>query len=394
MMCTVSFARRPLPFLLLGGLVLVLVVGLVVWWAQREPEVERQRFPGASKPGDLVSVETWQGPHATAVDIWRIVYLTEDRHGEVREASALVSALADRPERALPVVAFAHGTTGVAESCAPSDRAQPVTTDGGALNAIAQQGAVLVAPDYAGLGTPGPHGFLVGEEAAYDVLNALRAVREMSEVEVSRKAVVWGQSQGGHAALWTGMLQPDYAPEVKLLGVAATAPPTDMVAMLEKVDDTGVLRRLRAYLLDSWRKVYPDSGLWDEVAPANRELVEKIGERCGNEGLGGLDAKLELPLLPSLEPGSAFRRLVEQNTPTGPIDVPVLIAQGDADQVVPVAGQRAWVEEQCASGQPLSYREYPGADHLTVTTAMVPDLVGWTIERLAGKPAPSTCRSR
>ncbi len=376
---------------------MLLVIGLIVVWAQRDVDepgrqpADRQEFPGASEAGDLVSVERWQGTHATAVDIWRIVYLTEDRQGAVREASALVSAFVDRPATAMPVVAFAHGTTGVAEACAPSARTTPIATDGGALNAIAQQDTVLVAPDYAGLGTPGPHGFLVGEEAAHDVLNAIRAVRGMPDLKVSRKAVVWGQSQGAHAALWTGMVASDYAPDVKLLGVAATAPPTDLAGMLGQTEDNAVMRRLQSYLLDSWRRVYPDSGLWDEVDPANRETIEKIGQRCGNEVLDGLPGDLREPVLPSFDEGTTFRRLLDQNLPDGGIDVPVLLAQGDADQVVPVARQRDWVARRCEAGQPLDYREYAGADHLTVAQVMVPDLIKWTIDRLAGEKADSNC---
>lgn len=392
MMAHVSFARRPMPFLLAGAAVLVLVlVAVIVWSTQRDDEPERREFPGAEKPGDLVSVETWQGPQATAVETWRIVYLTEDRDGGPRKGSALVTAYVDRPETRMPVIAFAHGTTGVAEACAPSARAQPVTTDGGALNAIAQQDTVLVAPDYAGLGTPGPHGFLVGEEAAHDVLNALRAVRQMPQLNVSRKAVVWGQSQGAHAALWSGILASDYAPDVNLLGVAATAPPTDLVGMLEQSEGKALMRRLQAYLLDSWRQVYPDSGLWEEVDPDNRELIEQIGARCGDQGLHGLDSELQEPVLPSLDRGTAFRELVEQNVPAGEIDVPVLVAQGADDQVVPVQTQRDWVAQRCRAGQDLAYREYPAANHLTVANVMVADLIKWTVDRLEGEPAPSTC---
>lgn len=394
MMFPVTPTRRPLSLVLGIGLVAALVFGLVACTGDsklKTPDPDAQKFPGAAEPGDLVSIETWQGTQVDGLDIWRIVYLTEDRHDQTREASALVSARTDRGDAALPTLAFAHGTTGVAESCAPSARPQPITTDGGALNVIAQEGMVLVAPDYAGLGTSGPHGFLVGEEAAYDVLNALRAVRQVPTVNVNRRAVVWGQSQGGHAALWAGMRASDYAPDVKLLGVAATAPPTDMISILEQTDDSGVLRRFHSYVLASWRKTYPESGLWEEVAPANREPVVKIGELCGNEDLDGLPSQLEAPVLPSLAKGSAFRRLVDQNVPNGDIDVPVLIAQGSDDAIVPAAAQRDWVATRCAAGQELNYIEYPGADHLSVAMAMVPDLISWTVGRLEGHRAPSTC---
>ncbi|WP_110207972.1 alpha/beta fold hydrolase [Nocardioides daejeonensis] len=389
-----SFARRPLPYLLAGGLCLVLVAGLVIWLAtkgdpQRTPP---ETFPGASEPGDLVSVGPPVGKqNVKGFETRRIVYLTQDREGKVREASALVMAATDGAVKTQPILAFAHGTTGIAESCAPSEDLDRLQFAANTLVAMAQQGTVVVAPDYAGLGTPGPHGFLVGKAAAQDMLNAIRATRQMPDLQVSKKALVWGQSQGAHAALWTGMLAPDYAPDIKLLGVAATAPPTDLLKTFDYTQDTSAQRRLWAYLLDSWRQVYPDSGLWDEVDPSNRELIEKIGDRCGNQGLNGMEKQLKAPVLPALEPGTTFYKLVEENLPDGKIEAPVRVSQGGSDEVVPVASQRAWVQRRCAAGQAIDYREYPNATHVGIAYAEVTDVIKWLIDRLEGKPAASSC---
>ncbi len=385
----VTSLRKSHVFAIIGCVLLVVVVSTIAWLVARDAPAERRTFENTGEPGDLVSMEDWQGVHGTEFDIWKIEYVTTDRHGEPRTVTALVSAAANRPDKKLPVVAFAHGTVGVAESCAPSDRAKPVTTDAGAIAAIAAQGAVIVAPDYSGLGSEGPHGFMVGEEAAHDILDAVRAVRQIPDVNVNRKAVVWGQSQGGHAALWAAIEQPSYAPDVDLLGVAATAPPTDLVGMLEASADDPIASRLQAYLLDSWRKVYPDSGLWDEVSEANRKVIPKVAARCGNEDSAA--SQLQSPVLPSHEPGTAFRKLVDENEPNGKIKAPVLLAQGSADDIVPVESQRTWVAEQCTTGATIDYIEYPGSDHYTVIFAMLSDLLTWTVDRLADKPAPTTC---
>src|SRR5690606_32097055 len=173
-----------------------------------------------------------------------------------------------------------------------------------------------------------------------------------------------------HAALWAGLEQPDYAPDVDLRGIVATAPPTNLVEMLESVDHAA-LTRLHAYLLDSWRKVYPDSGLWEEVSEANRAVIPEVGARCGNEDapLG----QLEKPVLPDHSEGTAFRKLIDANEPTGRIPVPVMLAQGSADAIVPAPAQREWVQQQCAAGTTIDYREYAGADHLSVIYPMLSD---------------------
>ena len=85
-------------------------------------------------------------------------------------------------------------------------------------------GYVVVATDYEGLGVPGVHPYLVGVSEAHAVLDSVRAARELPATQATSRFAVWGHSQGGHAALWTGQLQPSYAPDVTLAGVAALAP--------------------------------------------------------------------------------------------------------------------------------------------------------------------------
>src|SRR5690606_16853591 len=126
-----------------------------------------------------------------------------------------------------PVIAVGHGTTGVVPRCAPSLAAEPFA-DGAsaALERLVRDGWVGVMSDYVGLGTAGPHAYLVGPDAAHHVLDAVRAARELDGTALADDVVVWGHSQGGHAALWTGLLAPTYAPDVALRGVAAFAPAT------------------------------------------------------------------------------------------------------------------------------------------------------------------------
>ena len=83
-----------------------------------------------------------------------------------------------------------------------------------------------------------------------------------------------------------------------------------------------------------------------------------------------------------------------QNTPTGMIQAPLLIAQGLSDQLVLPAVQAQYVKGQCAAGQKLDYLTYPGLDHVGLVDAdspLIPALISWTQDRLAGKPAPDNC---
>jgi hypothetical protein len=73
---------------------------------------------------------------------------------------------------------------------------------------------------------------LIGEGEARAALDSVRAARQMAELTLDMRTVVWGHSQGGHAALWTGIVGPRYAPDVEIVGVAAVAPAANMPKIL------------------------------------------------------------------------------------------------------------------------------------------------------------------
>ena len=164
------------------------------------------------------------------------------------------------------IVAWAHPTTGVVERCAPS-RARIRFQMISGLRTLLQHGYVVVATDYPGLGTDEPHPYLVGDSEARAVIDSVRAVRAIPGVLASRRYFVWGHSQGGQAALFTGMISRSYAPELTLLGVAAAAPATDLGALMQADMNTFGGRNITAMTLWSWSKVY-GAPIDDVIAPA------------------------------------------------------------------------------------------------------------------------------
>lgn len=116
------------------------------------------------------------------------------------------------PASGRDVVAWAHGTTGIAQSCAPS-LVKKALSDIPSLANMLAHGWMVVASDYPGLGTTGPHAYLVGGEAANAVLDSVHAARNLRAPAAGSRFAVWGHSQGGHAALFTGQQTRRYAPE-------------------------------------------------------------------------------------------------------------------------------------------------------------------------------------
>src|SRR5258706_8889427 len=128
-----------------------------------------------------------------------------------------------QPQRGWPVIAWAHGTAGIADVCAPSWRGRS-QRDSEYLNKWLDQGYAVVATDYQGLGTPGGHPYLAVKPEGYSVLDAVRAALG-SFPELANSVVLVGQSQGAHAVLSAALLAGQYAPDINLKATVATGVP-------------------------------------------------------------------------------------------------------------------------------------------------------------------------
>lgn len=353
-----------------------------------------------SEPGQLLRTEGFDRAVPDGATARRILYTTTALGDEPALASAIVVVPDDAGDGPVPLVAWAHGTTGVAEGCAPSLLDEPF--ESGALFIIEDaidKGWAVVATDYVGLGTEGPHGYLVGEPAGHAVLDSIRAARQVEGLDLSDQSVVWGHSQGGHAALWAGTLADDYAPDAGVVGVAAAAPASNLTGLVANLDEVPGGAIFASYVVDGYARTYDDVRARDYVRGAAEVQMREIATRC----LSGPGALLNVlstlvqdtsPIDTDPTTGALGARLAE-NIPTDPIEPPLLIAQGETDPLVIPSAQQEYADQRCAvDGGPVDYRTYPDRDHVGVVAAdspYVPDLLEWTEQRLTGEPAPDSC---
>jgi pimeloyl-ACP methyl ester carboxylesterase len=395
----VRFVRRQFRYLTLGfGFALMLVFS--AWWLARP--VRHDAFYDApaghaSQPGTLLRQEAYERGVPARAQAWRILYGTTRQNGTPAVASAIVMVSRTATHAPRPVIAWTHGTTGVAPGCAPSLLDDPFANVP-ALPELIHKGWIYVATDYVGQGTVGPHPYLVGEGEARSALDSIRALRQMTGLRAGDDTVVWGHSQGGHAALWTGILAPEYAPELNLLGVAAVAPASDLQSLLESVSDTPVGRIMSSFILRSYADAYPDVRFDNYTSGPALPLARDMSARClaGREALFSVTESLLLGRsIFHKEPihGALGERLA-QNTPNKSLPQPLLIAQGLADDLVRPEIQTRFVASRCKAGQVLEYRTYADRDHLSVLAPDAPlthDLVQWTQARFERSPLPAAC---
>src|SRR6266516_2541372 len=357
-----------------------------------DPPSDMSRHPGAllrSEPlKDVILPVSIRG--------WRILYATTVDEHTPATAVATVFAPTDPPAGPRPVIAWEHATTGLLQKCMPS--LLSMSSKGIPwCSRIVMAGWVVVATDYSFAEKGGPHPYLIGEGEARAALDSVRAARQMSELTLDKRMVVWGHSQGGHAALWTGIVGPRYAPDLEILGVVAIAPAANIKNILAM--NVAVDKRFGAYLALSYSRFYPDITFEQAVRPEALNAARQIVNLCefvppaDAERIEALAATFDGPAL-ATSSNKALQARLEQNTADRPIEAPVVIAQGLSDVVVPPSATGAYVEARCAAGQRLEYWTFAGRDHGTIIqpgTPLEELLIRWTMARFANEPQASGC---
>jgi pimeloyl-ACP methyl ester carboxylesterase len=337
----------------------------------------------AGPVGTLIRKEPRIGAAAGA-KAYKVLYRSTKPDGSPIAVSGIVIVPAGQPPAGgWPIVAWAHPTTGVVPHCAPSLAIFLFQQIAGSRKLL-ENGYAIAATDYPGLGTPGPHPYLVGESEARAVIDSVRAARSFPGLEQSSRFAVWGHSQGGQAALFTGMIAKSYAPELRLVGVAAAAPATDLTTLMTDDLDTTGGRNLTAMTLWSWSKVY-GADMNAVIAPAAIPTVDALANMCIE---GAFDIyvreKLSSPLAQTFlsikNPATVepWRSLLIRNTPGElPADIPVFLAQGTKDRLVIPEVTQAYMQQLCKGGSSVRMLMLPGLVTASpATTALTRRLIG------------------
>lgn len=359
--------------------------------------------PVPPMPGKLLRSEalTPQQSLASAGLNLRILYSSTDGLDNltpVAVSGALFVPKGPAPAGGWPLMAWAHGTVGSADRCAPSLN-QRSPRDTRYLNDWLEQGYAIVATDYQGLGTPGLHPYGLTRPLAYGVLDSIRAVGA-APVNVSKRAVVFGQSQGGRAAFATAVMAKDYAPDVEVVGVVATGTPyasaraqghsPELENARRSVVPTfayNLLRLSTVALLDP--SFVPADYLAERALPAFRasqdECLHAIEQRVVADGLTFNNSFKR-------SPKAALDRVGREAAyPTLKTDIPVFLGTGGKDRDVFVPGQQALVRDACQAGDRVEWHFYPALDHSGAVNGSLGDSTGFVRRAFAGEAIKGNC---
>lgn len=348
-------------------------------------------------PGTLVRQEVIDGAPLGATT-YRVLYRSTGLNNKpILVSGVVIVPPGDPPPGGRPIVAWAHPTSGVVPRCAPSLAIFLFEQIQG-LRSFVRDGYVVAATDYPGLGTSEPHPYLVGVSEARAVLDSVRVAGSMPGAGGGKKFVVWGHSQGGHAALFTGILAKSYAPELDLLGVAAAAPATDLTTLMnEDIDSVGG-KNITAMTLWSWQRVF-HANMDEVVDPRAMPAIDQLAQEC-IEGPFDLrrrqitERPLEQYFLTTKHPSDfePWHTLLAENSP-GPLppEIPVFLAQGTDDVIIHPEVTQDYATKLCRAGSKVKIVLMPNIGHGRAAQASTSALLDWASDRFVGKPAPDGC---
>jgi putative ABC transport system permease protein len=333
-------------------------------------------IPGPGTHGTLRSATPIDAPQG--MKGWRVLFDSTYADDRATVVSGLVYA-PDRPApfEGWPVLSFAHPTTGLADRCAPSKAPGILETTVASLTG--QANMVMVASDYPGLGTEGLHPFLDGPSSGRSVLDVAVAAGNIEGLKLAPTTVLWGHSQGGHAALFAGQLAKSYTPSLDVRGVVAGAPPSQLRTMvdgLQKTPDRGYTLLVASGMVSA----NPQLIVADVLTPRAIKVSERLGEECSSEIM--MAVTKDTLRLPGPIPTDWLQSLDADEPGRARIDAPVLIIHGGKDELVPVESSAVLAKELEALGTKVERKVYPEAGHADVALTSLTDVLSWVSARI------------
>lgn len=341
------------------------------------------------KPGDIIWVQPIVPAPAGGI-AWKVLYHSTALDGRDIAVSGVIAAPAGGavPAGGRPIVSWAHGTTGSADACAPSHGGFGLIPS---LTALLAAGDVVVATDYEGLGTPGPHPYLVGGSEGRGVLDAARAARNIAGTGAGDRVALWGHSQGGQAVVFGREIAKSYASELDVVGTVAVAPATVIIETL--LSAGGRVPAVGGFYVAAIVGLHDAFGL-----PLDAVLTPDAISRDGILEQGCFDkvaaayatappAQKASPY--DVEPWKDKMDTVRAGFTSAPS--PLFVTQGMKDALVSPASTDTFIQRVCALHDTVSLQRYGDATHTTVMTEGMNDMLSWIADRFAGKPAASSC---
>lgn len=406
-MCLPSFPRSMV--IAMAGLLTIGLLLCACSFGTTRPEESAPLATPVQKthqaPGSIVNVR-----HAVAGSLGETELTTyrstDGATGAQTEVSAaLFVPKGSPPQGGWPVVAVAHGTTGVVPNCGPTYAPSSLGAAGPVAELLARGYAVTVT-DYQGLGIAAEnsgatiehpaHPYLEPRSAAYDLADSVRALRNLHPGQISTRWAAAGHSQGGQASWAATELAASYAPELQLVAALAMAPAVNLTQIAGIGNGTSIPAD-RAWimpdLITGLSVSNPKLDRWDFLRGQVREQLDTLltcdpAQAQRQEQAEKAINPADVAPADSAAMAALTQTLTAYTLPQRGSRVPLYVMQGTSDKVVPESSTTAAVKGACKLGAPVSYHKLPGRDH-----NIGDDMSGylWLDKMMHGGSPDSTC---
>ncbi len=360
--------------------------------------------------GDLIQYRTASvnlGTDAPAVKAFNVLYQSTDSVGKPNAVSGtvLVPTAPWSGTGARPVILYAVGTQGLSQDCAPSRQfaAGSNEYENANISAALKAGYTVLVSDYAGYLNGAEATYLAGQSQGNAVLDIFKAATAIPFGGISANAPVgiWGFSQGGQSAAWAAEVLSSYAPNLKVVGVAAGGIPANFMATAHFLDGNLGAAFLAAGVA-GLSVQYPGTigTSFNQLASTDgKNQIAKLKTECVFTALFDLQNKTlsqftndpagttldDILGMPSVEP-----TLLAQNLGRKPLTVPMYQYHGKADEFIPLAQDIDLKRYYCANGGKVQFDVYP-SEHIVTQFQAAPKVLSWMADRFSGQAAPSSC---
>lgn len=359
---------------------LVRTLGLTPFYDTAQPFA-----PG--KLGELIRSESFDDYDLPlSVSAVRILYHSRSATGEDVASSGAVLFPAEKkaPPGGWPIVAWAHGITGVARSCAPSLRRN--LGHGSFLSMYVNLGYAVVASDYTGLGTIFRNAFIDAPSNAMDIIASVAAARA-AVPQLSSRWLVIGAAEGGLTAIAIAEKERDIR-DTSYLGALVLSDLEDPTALVNDPQ----MRSSSIYFVSlayGTKTVYPEFQIRDVFTENGLALYRAIEQTCSD--LGTIQ---EIPVGDAMKTdwsrNKSVNAYLDRSTPGrtnayGPI---LLISSAGAH---PGQAVSEAVNRMCKRGDQIQWEQYREPNPARVIGDSVRDQIGFIEGRLAGRSFTSNC---
>lgn len=315
------------------------------------------------------------------------------RSNDAKDRPAAVAATVILPRNPKKqVLAYQPAIDSLGAKCNPSFTLQNGNEKEAAL--IGQglnRGLTVVVPDH-----EGPrHAFAAGPMAAHAVLDSIRGTLASPEAQLdgaATKVAMMGYSGGAIATGWAAQLQPDYAPELNVVGVASGGTPADLEAAEGSMDGTLDGGGLFVGAAIGVTREYPE--LLTLLNDKGLARAEQIKDQClyqlVTHAFDSVKKYSDSPD-PMREPvAQAVLNELKMGGDLAPT-APYYLWHSTRDQLIPFRVAPALRDDWCSQGTQVKLVTDGISEHITGAFKYASPALTWLSERFAGKPVTGAC---